>query len=278
MEYKLNEQQDKLLNMLKWFHNFCESKGLKYYALGGTMLGTIRHNGFIPWDDDIDIGMPRSDYEQFISYCKDLKGEKYVVETIRTKATDYYYGYTKIYDTDTTLIEKTRKNIKRGIYLDLFPLDGAGNTKEEAEKIFKSVHWKYQLVMARTCAILPRRKWYKNLVILLARLIPSVLLNNKKQLLKIDSLCQTKKYEDSLLIANFLGNWGMKEIFPKAVMGEPTLYKFENIEIYGVYNFEEYLESLYGDWRKIPPEEKRVSLHDYIECDLNKSYLEIEEV
>ena len=72
-EQNLNLLQQQLLNILKWFHIFCEENNLKYYALGGTMLGAVRHKGFIPWDDDIDVGMPREDYNKFINLTKNKK-------------------------------------------------------------------------------------------------------------------------------------------------------------------------------------------------------------
>lgn len=270
---ELNEMHNKLLDILKWFHAFCVENNLRYYALGGTMLGAKRHEGFIPWDDDIDVGMPRKDYKKFISLCKGKKFGKYIIETVTTKHLDYYYGYVKIYDTSTTLIEKTRTNIKRGIYIDLFPLDGAGDSMEEALKIFKPISNSYSLLVARTCAILPRRKWYKNAVVVISRLIPNFIVNNKKLLLKIDHMCQKKAFDDSKFIGNFLGNWGAKEIMKREIMGEPTVYKFEDTVIYGSERADEYLTSLYGDWRQLPPVEKRVSLHDSVSLDLHKSYL-----
>ena len=104
----LNGIQLKLLEMFKWYHEFCVDNNLKYYALGGTMLGAIRHKGFIPWDDDIDVGMPRDDYNKFIELTCNKKFGKYIVESIYDNNPDYYYGYSKLYDTSTTLIEKTR--------------------------------------------------------------------------------------------------------------------------------------------------------------------------
>ena len=73
----MTELQQKLLNMLSWFHDFCEKNNLKYYILYGTLLGAIRHKGFIPWDDDIDVGMPRDDYEKFLKITFNRTFQKY---------------------------------------------------------------------------------------------------------------------------------------------------------------------------------------------------------
>lgn len=121
----MTEIQLKLLDMLKWFHEFCIENKLRYYALGGTMLGAIRHKGFIPWDDDIDVGMPREDYDKMIELVIDKQDEKYRLEKpLQNK--DFVYQYCKLYDTSTTLVENTRYKTKRGVYLDIFPLDGIG--------------------------------------------------------------------------------------------------------------------------------------------------------
>ena len=86
----LTQLQTKLLPMLEWFHDFCNKNNLRYYLLGGTMLGAARHQGFIPWDDDIDVGMPRKDYELFIKLTNGQKFGSYIVESINTNATDFY--------------------------------------------------------------------------------------------------------------------------------------------------------------------------------------------
>ena len=274
MDHELTELQKRLLPMLDWYHNFCEANNLRYYLLGGTMLGAARHQGFIPWDDDLDVGMPRNDYERFLELTKQKKFGDYIVEGINTEKIDFFYGYTKIYDTKSTLIENTRYQIKRGIYIDLFPLDGVADKKNEIPVCFKPIFNRYQLLLARTCAIREGRKWYKNLAIYTARLIPELILDNKKLMLSIDEMCKRRSFEKSLYVGNLYGNWGDKEIVKKSVMGEPTLYRFENLEVYGVSDYDGYLSSLYGDWRKLPPKEKQVTHHDYIMCDLNKPYQE----
>lgn len=271
-ENSLKKMQNKLLEMFKWFHTFCEENDLRYYALGGTMLGAVRHEGFIPWDDDIDVGMPRKDYERFLCLTKNLSFGKYVVESIDTPAMDYFYGYAKIYDRSTTLVEKTRVNIKRGIYIDVFPLDGVGNNRDEIKHVFKPIYKKYQFVVAQTCALAKRRAWYKNVCICFVRLLPNYKKRVKKELLKIDNLCKKKDFDECTIVGNLFGNWGIKEIMPKEYLGTPQLYKFEDTMIYGSEQYDNYLIALYGNWKKLPPVEKRVSIHDCVEFDLNKPY------
>lgn len=270
---KLSDLQMALLPMLDWFHKFCVENHLRYYVIGGTMLGAARHQGFIPWDDDIDVGMPRKDYEKFMELCGNKSFDCFYVESINTKNTDFYYGYGKIYDTRTTLVENTRYKIKRGIYLDVFPLDGAGNSKEEAVKIYKHIKKKIDLLGTKTFALRKQRKLHKNIAILLGRFIPEWIINSKRLMIDIDNLCKKYDYDEYMFVANFWGNWGIREVVPVSVMGTPKLYSFEGLEVFGVEYPDEYLSIVYGNWRKLPPAEKQITHHDYLLLDLNLGYV-----
>lgn len=265
-----NELKKKLVKMMKWFHDFCVENNLKYYAAGGTMLGAIRHEGFIPWDDDIDVLMPRKDYN-ILSELLANPVENYVLETPNTQAKDFYYPFSKLYDTTTTLVENTKYKIRRGIYIDIFPLDGFGMTKEESLKNFNKTKMIYNLLLSKVTGINKNRNLLKNLAVICFKLIP---INPKYLLRKLTKKCEEIDWEDSLWGGNPVGAWRFKEIMPKSVMGTPRLYRFEDIEIYGAENADEYLTRLYGNWRELPPENKRCSHHDYIELDLNKPYME----
>lgn len=274
MTYSTDEMKNKLKDMFSWFHSFCTENGLRYYMLGGTMLGAVRHGGFIPWDDDIDVGMPREDYEKLEKLLSGKRVGKYVLETPNTEAEDYFYAFSKLYDTTTTLIENTRFKIKRGLYIDIFPLDGIGNTRQEAEKNYSHVHKTYNLLLTRVAGIRKGRKWYKNLAVTIARAVPNFILNNKKILQKLIKICKKYSFDESTYGGNLVGAWRFREVMPTSIMGKPTIYNFEGLEVYGAEDFDGYLTSLYGDWRKLPPEEKRVTHHDYILCDLDKPYIE----
>ena len=114
------------LDILSSVHDFCDSNGLRYSLAGGTLLGAVRHKGFIPWDDDIDILMPRPDYELFI---QKYQKEHHVVQNYITDK-GYFFLFTKIYDDRTTIIEDRTKT---GVCIDVFPVDGLPN-KENSEK------------------------------------------------------------------------------------------------------------------------------------------------
>ncbi len=267
----LTEMQNRLLDMLKYFHEFCTQNDIRYYVVGGTTLGAVRHDGFIPWDDDIDVGLPRNDYERLIELFP-KNGNKYIIESVYSDDVNFCYSFSKIYDTSTTMIENTTKSLRRGIYIDIFPLDGVGNTKEEVITTYKPIGKKKDMLSLRTIKINSKRKWYKNIALWIIQHIPEKILSEKKLCLEINELCKKKSYDDCEIVGNLVGAWGRKEIMSKNMFGKPTLHKFENIEVNIQENFDGYLTHLYGDWRKLPPEEKRVSHHDY-ELDLNHSFL-----
>lgn len=258
--------------MLDWFHNFCGEYGLNYYVVGGTMLGAIRHGGFIPWDDDIDVVLPRPDYEKLLSLCKG-QIEHYLLESPYSGRDDYFYTCAKLYDTDTTLIEKAKYTCKRGIYIDIFPLDGLGNTIKQAYSNFRKVDKVNVLLKTRTCAVLERRGVIKNASIIFSQLIPSFIINDHKLILKVDKMASSFGFENSLYVANLMGAYRKKEVMEKSVFGVPKDYKFENITVKGVEHYEVFLNHIYGDWRTLPPIEKRNTTHEYQYIDLNKSFL-----
>ena len=173
----MTEYQKKLVEMLKWLSEFIESKGLRYYVVEGTMLGAVRHNGIIPWDDDVDIAMPRPDYERLIQLLKEPV-DHYVVESCDGEAKDYPYALAKFYDTNTSMTEYLRRNVNRGVYIDIFPLDGVGNSKEEGYKHYKRVDRANMLLAMKVCAYRKDRAWWKNFAVFIGGLIP---LSVKKQ-------------------------------------------------------------------------------------------------
>ena len=269
----MNELQSRLTDMLSWFHSLCVENGLRYYALGGTALGAVRHNGFIPWDDDIDVGMPRADYDRLRELTKQIYADTPYVLEFPSERKDFVYTYAKLYDTRTTLVENTRYNTKRGIYLDIFPLDGMADEYGEALARFKVIDKNFALLHTQTCAVRSGRKWYKNLSIVLSRCVPSFILDARKISEKINKLASERDFDSCKYVANCFGAWHEKEIHERRIYGTPTLCRFEGAEIYVQEDVDAYLKGLYGDYMKLPPVEKRVTHHDFIYLNLNEAYL-----
>lgn len=271
----MDRMQEKLAAMLSWFHDFCRAEGLCYYMVGGTLLGAVRHRGFIPWDNDIDIGMPRKDYRRFLEKMRGRPSPRYVAESIYDPVPqrDFVYPFAKLYDTATTLVENTRYRTARGIYLDIFPLDGIGDSEEESRRNFARIDRQSKAITARAAALNRHRSSYKNAAILLSRCVPECLFPLRRRMQAFDRLCATRDFATSIYVANLMGNWGVREIARREWFGTPRLYEFEGMQICGPQDADSYLRGVYGDYMTLPPAEKQVSHHDYIHLDLEKSYL-----
>ena len=271
---ELREIHTILLQILDWYHNFCVKNQLRYYILGGTLLGAVRHQGFIPWDDDIDVGMPRKDYERFLTLVTAQANVRYVVESADGNNYKFLYPFTKIYDTHTTLIENTRYPIRRGIYIDIFPLDGAGGSLTEAKKHYLKIFSILTLFNISKIAINSHRAWYKNLLIICVHLLLPTPKCAYSLIQTIKTRCKQYDFDTSASVGNLVGVWGKRELVKREYFGTPKEYKFESITVYGVEQPDKYLTHVYGDYMQLPPEEKRVSHHSYIYRDLHKSYLD----
>lgn len=270
MNKEISPLQKNLLDMMKHLDAFCRERDIKYIALGGTMLGAMRHQGFIPWDDDIDIALPRKDYIRLINEYPNCR---YILESVYSKAEDYCYNYTKMYDSTTTLVEHKRTNIVRGTFIDIFPLDGLGETEQEAYQNFKKIKRWYNFYLCYVAGVRKGRTFLKNAAVVITRLIPRGLMSNYNLRIKIDKLCSRLDYDTCAWVGNPLGAWGFKEVMPRSVIGTPKEYPFEDMKIFGPEKGDDYLTNLYGNWKQLPPKEKQVTHHDFVSLDLDKSYL-----
>lgn len=269
----MTEIQSRLLDMMVWFDRFCRENGLRYYALGGTLLGAVRHEGFIPWDDDADVGMPRTDYEELARLMGNGIHDGYVLETETSEDEKYCYTFAKLYDTSTTLIEHVSTGLKRGLFLDIFPLDGLGNGPQPDMKWFHKIKNRNAFYIARITSIRKGRSFLKNLAAVLVKAVPGSIVNNRDLRIRISRMCKKYDFDASRWAGSMLEDLWDNGIVPRAYFGNPTEYPFEGHMIFGAEHAEEFLTALFGDWRQLPPEEKRVTHHDFVLCDLHKSYL-----
>ena len=270
--------KEKEFEMLKHFISICEKYNLRYFLIGGSCLGAVRHNGFIPWDDDIDVGMPRDDYDKFLDIAQNELPENLFLQN-HCMDKEYPMSFSKIRNSDTTFIEKSLQkcNINHGIYIDVFPLDGfTSNRVKKAFFIIKkyllSFRISYLFVFEKKK--LPKctfRHFVKKAVKLISRIIyPDI----KKAVLKRDKHYRKYKYDSSQLIANHSSPWEQREVMPKEFYGNGIDGIFEGIKVKLPQDYDAYLTALYGDYMKFPPEEQRVGHHYHTVIDCNKSYKE----
>ncbi len=266
MPGELTILQERLTEILAWFHDYCVENGLRYYMAYGTMLGAVRHGGFIPWDDDIDVAMPRPDYDRFIHLTFGRRMGRFVVESLANGNRDWFFGYAKVYDTSTTLIEKKHPTLKRGIYLDVFPLDGAGNNEEDFQRIAEDIKRLWH-----------KRNQRKQLASILSAISPKFLPSNDGVMQALDKAFRRSDYEASALVGCLaeISRKGMisHEIMPKSVFGTPKNYVFGRHYFFGVENPDAYLENMYGDYMTPPPPEKRTGHLERSGYDLNVPFI-----
>ena len=254
------------LDILKEFVKICMSNSLTYFMLGGSALGAVRHNGFIPWDDDIDVALPRTDYEKFLKIAQTYLPENMFLQTYETDK-NYPQAFAKIRRNDTTFIEKPSSRIKmnHGVYIDIFPLDGyPQHFKEKVSFLIKKKISKTII----SCVFISDNAFKK----VIKKIISFFCRNYQKEVKNLDILYKKYPYENSQTVANFSGAWGAKEIVPKNYFRKGVAGNFEGIEVNLPEKYHEYLTALYGDYMTPPPPEKRIGHHHCTIIDLQKSY------
>ena len=259
--------QLKLLDIMQDFHEVCLKHDITYYMLGGTMLGAVRHKGFIPWDDDMDVGIPRNDYDRLLNLPQTEWPSNIKIKT-PYNSTDLLFPYSKIMDINTTLIEDRLDGIIEGIYIDIFPLDGAGNSFFSAKLRYKLHYWNEGL--------LNNNQDHGEKRTVLRRLVQRFARSQDVRNLyfKTEKWMKNVSYAKSSIVGNYSGSWGFKEFTKKEVMGVPELYDFEGLKLFGASKPDEYLTSLYGNYMKLPPVEKRKSHHRFKYLNLHQPFAE----
>ena len=268
----MNDLQKKLLTIWVEFDRVCKKLNIPYIAMGGTLLGAIRHKGFIPWDDDIDVGMLRKDYERFLKEAPKEFSPRYFVQDHSTDP-DYYYPFIKIRDSETTAIEWTTQKGKfnQGLWLDIFPFDALPEKEQSIKDQKKYVDLVYRISLhynpPGTTFIRGLLKPFKRFIYFLK--YPS-LEKVYKELTDILSRYNDKGYQEGLF------GWIPDKVtmrFPMSIYDKLTTAEFEGHEIPVSVDAIKMLEIQYGDWQKLPPENQRHS-HPLYKLDLNKSYKE----
>lgn len=260
----LNDTQRYILHVLREVTKVLEELKIPYFMQGGTMLGAIRHGGFIPWDDDVDLGIPRADYDRLLKEVSARLPENLELRTYDDE-TDHHYYFARIVDTRYQIrrmgsIEERLENI----WVDLFPLDGMPNG-------FISRQWhKMRLLFTRLKFHLscfekvnikrPGRPLVERIIIRIAMITRvGKWWNTRKQLDKMDRLLKKYPPEKSDYLVNFTGQTSFKfnEMFKKEVYGRGKEYPFEDMVLVGPEQYDPYLKSLYGDYMTPPREEDR---------------------
>ena len=242
------------LDILDKIHDYCEKNNLRYSLSGGTLLGAVRHQGYIPWDDDIDIMMPRPDYEKFMVDFND-KHEYLVTQNFKNSKT-FYYDFGKVYDNRTIIKEKDR--CMTGVYVDIFPIDGMPDSQEETIELRNKCVAIIEELKKTTQFYKFTDGHFLRLKYLLKLLIyPPRDKSIKKYYEQIEAYpFGQKKYSGVIL-----GQYGLREKLPSDLYTSYVDLTFEGKQRKAICGYATYLSGLYGDYMQLPPVEKRKSAH-----------------
>lgn len=272
---RLSEQEIKKveLDALLYIRKICQQYHLRYYLAWGTLLGAVRHKGFIPWDDDIDVCMPREDYDKFIRGGSEYLPENYFIQTMESDP-KYALNFAKLRDSDTTLFEKhvVDVDINHGVFIDVFPLDGY--IKGQNKILDLRVKEKPVFEEADTNAFSNAISGFgKKLAYKIGETIPNKL---KTDLSKMSVPKDNPKFEDCEYVACLVDNFYISP-FKREFLGKGVEVDFENLKVNAPEKYDEYLKVLYGDYMKLPPVDQRENHHNFHLADVNKSFREYQE-
>ena len=258
------------LEALKAFIKLCNAYGLRYYAIGGTLLGAVRHKGFIPWDDDVDVAMPRKDYDRLIALIEsgevqEALGADYRIESWQTE-NDFKSYFAKLCSTKIEIQEELLEDTtsRRGYLIDIIPIDGSPD-----EEIRRKLYYAKAMGLRFLCGTAnvytgirtSRSKWEQTVLRIVRALRLYRLIDVRKVYQWMDRLFKGQDAEAAEYAGTLTGAYKTREIVPRRFFGdtydEYSLWEFEGILLRGPKCCDEYLTHMFGDYRKLPPQSER---------------------
>ena len=264
-ELDTKQVQEISLNILYRVTQLCEKLNLKYFLMYGTLIGAIRHHGFIPWDDDVDIMMPRPDYDCLLNYLENNKLSNLTVFNNNTHE-DYPYMITRISDDRYQIEADNEKSIGMGVFIDIYPFDGLGNTEKEAIKYglqgdrlssfcYQATRKRFSMVNTSSTF----KRFLKLPVYIISKLIGKRYFQNR-------ILFLNGKYE--YYKSNYVGcfvwlSGGFRDIFRREWFDDYEMCQFEQYSFRVPKQYDSVLKHAYGDYMTLPPEGERIGHHYY---------------
>lgn len=267
-EVSIKDAQKIMLDILIEFDRICKENNLRYFLDWGTLLGAARHKGFIPWDDDLDVSMPRKDFEKFRLIAKENLDKKYFLQTPETdKHYKYYYIPMKLRFNDSRYIEKVEsgeEKFNQGIYIDVFPLDylPKGRINYKIQCFYKYIMERANMINEGFSGVSLKRKVIYPLVYFFVKVLN---INSRKKIEKF-FVEKCKRYDDKY--------WSGIDLYLKQEYKKEDLFPlkeivFENNTFSSPNNFDAVLTKMYGDYNTLPPMNERFSHSKKIEVLVN---------
>lgn len=271
-----------ITDVLSFFINLCQQYNLRYFIAYGSAIGAIRHKGIIPWDDDIDVVMPRPDFERLKDICATINMGKYeLLDPYNTP--NYYLPFAKMCNRETTLLESEEFHCVIGMFIDIFVYEGMSSDINVARQYLKQ----YRKYMNRLTVVSSYYPWSKIKAKLKRGEIKDLIhywllgLNRgyfrKRFLSKLHSIIHAFDYDISETIIKYPAGYGEKEVIPKSMIEDSIEVPFENLKVSIQKEYDALLRRYFGDYMQFPPEEEQHSKHliAYLNLDKRESYEDV---
>lgn len=265
----MNELQKIEFDLFCCFAEICEKLGLKYFLVCGSAIGAARHGGFIPWDDDFDVGMYREDYNKFMELAPAMLPEGVFLQNYKTDP-EYPLIFAKLKNSNTTYIEPllSHFDMNHGVWMDIFPLDGYPEDEAEQERL---AHKKRVYLRRSRCGYIMDRPLGGKIYAAMLRFF-GFHKRTAQTLARYEALISKYPVKGSKIICNH-GTWyGTRDYIAAEYYGKGSYMTFEGREVCVPEDCDKYLTALYGDWRTPPPPEKQKGTHDFEVCDIYRPY------
>ena len=261
-EIKIDELRQLQLEAMQAIHDFCTKNNIHYSISGGTLLGAVRHKGYIPWDDDIDCMMPRPDYERFVRTFNDNNDSEYrVISSYNDKY--FFQPFAKVVNTKTIMVvHEDRPMPNLGVFIDVFPIDGLPNNEKKREHYWNWIAKKKHFSSVIYSKNNPKEHGVKKI----ARLVLFCLFrpfSANWYTNKLHQFGMKNPFDKSTFVANSIFGYHKKEQMPKSIFESYILLAFEDRKFYAIKDYNTYLSNLFGDYMKLPPVEQQVTKHDF---------------
>lgn len=254
------------LELIEKLIQICDAIGINYYVAYGSLIGVVRHKGFIPWDDDFDVVMLRDDYKKFCDYCishqDDMKPYKLLT---RESEANYPYNIARLNNMEYRAVYENVQGYESGVFIDIYPLDGAGSNaaqviqKVEKRKsnLFRITLWSIDDHYTKSTY----KKWYRSLAKFIVRGYAKIR-GSKYFLDKMESFKDLYDITASRYIAEMTWDSGLT-LYEKKWFDEYIYMDFESLKVKVPAGYDAFLQCHYGDYMKLPPKEERVPHHEY---------------
>ena len=263
MEKTLRDLQLCELEIVRDVLEICRRHNLRVYMIGGTFLGAVRHKGFIPWDDDVDLCFPRSDYDRFLEVAPGELKEGYFLRHFMTEKDMPYYP-AQVVDPSFEIMDVSAKIPKlRSAWIDLFPLDGMpdgvlGYQLHKYRLLYLRMMLKFSQFDEVVAVNLKNRPLHERILVSVGKhLHLESVLDTHKRMELIDRSLHKYPYERCRRVVNFMGAYKFREVFPRSVYEDEAEYPFEDITLKAPRDYDLVNRQLYGDYMTPPPKEEQ---------------------